>query len=81
MTQEDLDNIHALTRHPGWHLLKNDLQAMHSDCVSKWTAERVSDEESRRLQAKAREIAWLLARPQSLIERGTEATIEQEPRA
>jgi hypothetical protein len=79
MTNEDLDNLRAMTRHPGWSLLVNDLKATHADCVTKWTAERVADEESRRLQAKARAITWLLARPQSLIELGTEATTEQDP--
>lgn len=79
MTLEDLDNLRALTRHPGWALLVSDLHALHADCVKQWTAERVSDEESRRLQAKARAITWLLERPQKLIEDASEATNEQDP--
>ena len=78
MTLEELDNLRALTRHPGWMLLLTDLQAEHADAVKRWELSG-SDEESRRLQAKARAITWLLSRPQSLIEHGAEAANEQDP--
>ena len=78
MTLEDLDNLRALTRNPGWLLIVNDLEDVHANAVKLWET-CGSDDESRRLQAKARAITWLLARPQSLIEQGTEATSEQDP--
>lgn len=78
MTLEDLDNLRALTRHPGWALLRNDLEALRADCFKRWT-DGASESESRDLQAKARAITWLLERPQKLIEDASEATIEQDP--